>query len=128
MQTHRHWKQVIVTKGEVTIVAVLAALLYSDLAKLICHDLFNNKYEFKFNFDKDSEKKIVPESLMWLQMISEGTNVSLLDDNKTRDIVVGLSQLAKFNNIKRKCEQSVLHVWQKNLQENPLTVYIGLYI
>ena len=47
---------------------------------------------------------------MWLQMISEGTNVSLLDDNKTRDIVVGLSQLAKFNNIKRKCEQSVLHV------------------
>ena len=61
-------------------------------------------------------------------MISEGTNVSLLDDNKTRDIVVGLSQLAKFNNIKRKCEQSVLHVWQKNLQENPLTVYIGLYI
>ena len=29
------------------------------------------------------KKKIVPESLMWLQMISEGTNVSLLDDNKT---------------------------------------------
>ena len=84
--------------------------MYSDLSKLIRHDLFNNKYEFKFNFDKDSEKKIVPESLMWLQMISEGTNVSLLDDNKTRDIVVGLSQLAKFNNIKRKCEQSVLHV------------------
>lgn len=61
-------------------------------------------------------------------MISEGTNVSLLDDNKTWDIVVGLSQLVKFNNIKRKCEQSVLHVWQKNFQENPLTVYIGLYI
>lgn len=57
MQTHRHWKQVIITKGEVTIVALLAALLYSDLSKLICHDLFNNKNEFKFNFDKDSEKK-----------------------------------------------------------------------
>ena len=43
-------------------------------------------------------------------MILEGTNVFLLDDDKTRDIAVGLSQLFKFNAIKRRCEQSVLHV------------------
>ena len=42
-------------------------------------------------------------SLMLLQMIVEGTNVSLLDDNKTRDIAVGFFELLKFNAIKRKC-------------------------
>ena len=55
-------------------------------------------------------------------MILEGTNVSVLDDNKTRDIVVGLSQLVNFNVIKRKCEQSVLPVQHKNYQET----HIGL--
>ena len=45
---------------------------------------------------------------MLLQMMLEGTNVSLLVDNKTR--AVGLSQLVKFNVIKRMREQSVLHV------------------
>ena len=42
-------------------------------------------------------------SLMLLQMILEGTNVSLLDDNKTRDIAVGFFEFVKFNAIKRKC-------------------------
>ena len=59
-------------------------------------------------------------------MILEGTNVSVLDDNKTRDIVVGLSQLVNFNVIKRKLEQIVLPVQHKNSQETPLTMYIGL--
>ena len=59
-------------------------------------------------------------------MIMEGTNVSVLDDNKTRDIVVGLSQLVNFNVIKRKREQNVLPVQHKNSQETPLTMYIGL--
>ena len=65
---------------------------------------------------------------MLLQMISERTSVSLLDDNKTRDIAVGLSQLVKFNIIKRKREQSVSYAGRKNSQETPLTVFIGLYI
>ena len=60
---------------------------------------------------------------MLLQMLLEGTNVSLLDDNKTRDIVVGLSQLIKSNAINRKREQSVLHVRRKSSRETPLTVY-----
>ena len=64
--------------------------------------------------------------IMLLQMMLEGTNVSLLVDNKTR--AVGLSQLVKFNVIKRMREQSVLHVRHKNPRETPLTVYIGLYI
>ena len=59
---------------------------------------------------------------MLTQMIMEGTNVSVLDDNKTRDIVVGLSQLVNFNVIKRKREQSVLPVQHKNYQET----HIGL--
>ena len=41
-----------------------------------------------------------------------------------RDIAVGLSQLVKFNAIKRKRGQSVLHIRHINSQENPLTVYI----
>ena len=57
---------------------------------------------------------------MLLQMMLEGTNVSLLVDNKTR--AVGLSQLVKFNVIKRMREQSVLHVRHKNPQETPLTL------
>ena len=65
--------------------------------------------------------------IMQLQMILEGTNVSLLDDSETRNIAVGLSQLVKFNAIKRKYEQSVLHERHKNSKETPLTVYIGLY-
>ena len=65
MQAHRHEKQAILTTGEVTIKAVLAALLYSDddddkalvqAGKLIRQDLFNNENEFKFNFNKDSQK------------------------------------------------------------------------
>ena len=66
--------------------------------------------------------------IMLLQMVLEGTNVSLLDDNKTRDIAVGLSQLVKLNAFKRKREQGVLHVRHKNFRETPLSVYIGLYI
>ena len=65
---------------------------------------------------------------MLLQMILEGANISLLDDNKTRDIAIGLSQLVKFNAIKRKLEQSVLHVRHKNSQKTHLTVYIGFDI
>ena len=54
--------------------------------------MFNDENEFKLNFDKDSQKNLVLMSLMMLlQMILEGTNVLLLDDNKTRDIAVGLS-------------------------------------
>ena len=138
MQGHRCGKQVILTTGEVTTEAVVAALSYSDdddgkalvqAAKLIRQYLFNNENEFKFNFDKDSQKNSVPVSLiMLLQIILEGTNVSLLDDNKTRNIAVGLSKLVKVNAIKRKREQSVLHVRHKYSQETPLTVYIGLYI
>ena len=77
-------------------------------AKLFCQDLFNNENEFKFNFDKDSQKNSIPMSLiMLLQMILERTDVLLLDDNKTWDTVVGLSQLVKYNVIERKREQSI---------------------
>ena len=51
--------------------------------------------------------------VMLIPMILERTNVSFLDDNKTRDIAVGLSQLFKFNTIERKREQSVLHIRHK---------------
>ena len=77
-------------------------------AKLFCQDLFNNENEFKFNFDKDSQKNSILMSLiMLLQMILERTDVLLLDDNKTWDTVVGLSQLVKYNVIERKREQSI---------------------
>ena len=114
LHAQRRGKQVILTTGEITTEAVLAALSYSDAdadgkalvqaAKLIRQDLFNKENEFKFNFAKDSKKNSVPMTLiMLLQMILEGTDVSFLDDNKTRDIAVGLSQLViKFNAIKRK--------------------------
>ena len=61
-------------------------------------------------------------------MILEGTNVSILDDDKTRDIAVDLSQLVKFNAIKRKREKSVLYLWYKNYQDTPLAVHIALCI
>ena len=139
MQAHRRGKQVILKTDETTTEAELAALSYSDdddgkalvqAAKVIRQDLFNNENEFKYNFDKDAQKNSVPMSLMiLLQMILEGINVSLLYDNKTRDVAIGLCQLVKFNAIKRKREQSVLHVQHKNSQEKTLlTVYIGLYI
>ena len=97
-------------------------------AKPIRQYLLHNKNEFKFNFDQDSQENSVQMSLiMLLQMTLEGTNVSLLDDNKTRDIVAGLSQPVKFNAIKRKREQSGLHKQHKNSQETSLTLYIGLY-
>ena len=77
-------------------------------AKLFCQDLFNNENKFKFNSDKDSQKNSIPMSLiMLLQMILERTDVLLLDDNKTWDTVVGLSQLVKYNVIERKHEQSI---------------------
>ena len=65
---------------------------------------------------------------MLLQMILAGTNVSLLNENKTRNITVCLPQLVKFNAFKRKREQSVLAVRHKNFQETPLTLNIELYI
>ena len=92
-------------------------------AKIIHQDLFNNENKLKFNFNNDPQKNYVPMSLiMLLQIISEGTNILLFDDNKT-DIAVGLSRLIKFNNIKWKSEQNVLHVQHKNFQETPLTMY-----
>ena len=72
LQAHRRGKQVILTAGEVTTEAVLATLSYSDdddgkalvqAAKLIHQDLFNNENEFKFNFDKHSQKKFRPNEL-----------------------------------------------------------------
>ena len=94
LHAQRRGKQVILTTGEVTTEAVLAALSYSDddddgkalvqAAKLIRQDLFNKENEFEFNFAKDSKKNSVPMTLiMLLQMVLEGTNVSFLDDNKT---------------------------------------------
>ena len=77
-------------------------------ANRIRQDLFNNENKFKFEMDKDSQINSVPMSLMIiLQVILERTNVSLLDDNKTRNIAVGISQLVKFSAIKREREQSV---------------------
>ena len=106
LQAHRGGKQVILTTGEFTTEAALAALSYNDdddgkilvqVAKVICQDLFNNENKFKFNFDKDSPKNSVPMSLtMLLQIMLDGEKVSLLDDNKTQDIAVSLSQLVKF--------------------------------
>ena len=66
-------------------------------ARLIFQDLFNNNNKFKFNFDMDSRKNSVPmSSIMLLQMILEGTSVSLLVDNKKRDIAVGISSLSNL--------------------------------
>ena len=91
----------VVTTGEVTTEAVLARLSYSDsddckalvqASKPICQDFFNNENKSKLNFDKDFQINYVPMSLMMLlQIILERTSVSLLDDNKTWDIAVGLS-------------------------------------
>ena len=75
LQAHKRGKQVILTRGEVTREAALSALGYSDnddgkalvqAAKLIRPDLFNNENEFKFNYDKDSQKNSVPMSLIML--------------------------------------------------------------
>ena len=46
---------------------------------------------------------------MLVQMILEGTNISISDDNKSRDITARLSQFVKFNVNRQKHEQSVLH-------------------
>ena len=54
------------------------------------------------------KKKFCPIDLITNNI--RGDKVSLLDANESRDTVVGISQLVKFNAIKRKREQSVLHV------------------
>lgn len=111
LPAHRRGKQVVLTTGEVTREAVLAALSYSDddgkdlvqAAKRICQDLSNKEHEFKFSFDKNSQKKFRPNELN--NVITNdirGTNVSLLHDDKTRDIAVGLSQVVKFNAILKR--------------------------
>ena len=130
--------QVIPTTGKVTTEALLAVLSYRDddgdkalvrAAKLIRQDLFNNENEFKFNFDKDSQKNFVPKRLiMLLQTILERTNISLLDDDKTRDIVLVFPSFLNLMPLNESGWQIVLHVRHKNFQETPLTVYIGLYI
>ena len=68
-------------------------------AKLIRQDLFNNENEFEFT-----------RLCCW-------SFHALLT-----------YQLVKFNAIKGKREESVLHVRHRNSQETPLNVYTGLYI
>ncbi len=111
LQAHKRGKQVILTSDDVATEAILAALSYSSevdgmhlvhIAKRIRQDVFDEEKLLSGNFDKSCQIDSVPNTLLLLmQMILEGTSISLTTDNKTRDIALSISQLIKFNAIKK---------------------------
>ena len=62
-------------------------------------------------------------------MILEGTNIIASNsDNKTRDIVLQIAQLVKFNAIKKVRESNVKNIRHSEKQETALPVYTGLLV
>ena len=98
-----------------------------NVAKRVRRDLFKEKKPFDGRFDKESQQKSVPNSLlMLLQMILEGTNIiASNNDNKTRDIALQIAQLVKFNAIKKVRESNVKNIRHSEIQETALPVYTG---
>ena len=101
-----------------------------NVAKRVRRDLFKEKKPFEGLFDKESQQKSVPNSLlMLLQMILEGTNIiASKNDNKTRDIALQIAQLVKFNAIKKVRESNVKNIRHSEIQETALPVYTGLLV
>ena len=108
------------TLNDATTEAVLAAISYSgdqnglhlvQAAKLVRQDLFDREVSFSGNFGKDCQRDSVSKSLLMLvQMIHEGTSLSLAADNQTNNTALQLSQLIKFNALKRQQDQKVVNV------------------
>ena len=92
-------------------------------------DLFDGEASFSGNFGKDCQTNSVPKSLLMLvQMILEGTNLSLATDNQTNNTALQLSQLIKFNALKRQQDQKVINARHRPSQITTLPVYTGLLL
>ena len=63
-------------------------------------------------------------------MILQGTTVSLAAENQTKNIALQLSQLIKFNALKRQRQrdQKVVNVRHRSFQITALPVYTGLLL
>ena len=120
LQAHKRGKQIVLTPDDVDAEAILAALLYSgdqnglhlvQVTKLVRQDLFDGEASFSGNFGKDCQTDSVPKSLLMLvQMILEGTSLSLAADNQTKNSALQLSQLIKFIGLKRQQDEKVVNV------------------
>ena len=138
LQAHKQVKQTALTSDNVATETILAALSYSgdqnglhleQAAKLVCQDLFDGEASFLGNFGKDCQTDSVPNSLLMLsQMIPDGTSLSLAADNQNKNTAFQLSQLIKFNALKRQQEQKVINVRHRSFQNTTLPVNTGLLL
>ena len=95
----------------------------------MCQDLFDGEASFWGNFGKDCQTDSVPNSLLMLsQMIPDGTSLSLAADNQNKNTALQLSQLIKFNALKRQQEQNVVNVHHRSFQYTTLPVNNGLLL
>ena len=91
--------------------------------------MFDKARTFHVNFDKKSQEDSVPTSLMMLvRIILEGTNISSTAYAATFQAALTISQLIKFNSVKRKHRESTTFVRHAVSQETSLPVYLGLMI
>ena len=65
---------------------------------------------------------------MLLQMILEGTSLSLAADNQIKNTALQLSQLIKFNALKRQRDQKFVNLRHQSSQITALPVYTGLLL
>ena len=97
-------------------------------AKLVHQDLSDGEASFSGSFGKDCQTESVPKSLLMLvQMILEGTSLSLAADNQTKNRLE-LSQLFNFNALKRQRDQKVVNVRHRYSEITALPVYTGLLL
>ena len=85
LKAHKKGKQIILTTGDIAAKAILATLSFDNeddgkymvnVAKRVRSDLFKEKKAFDGRFNKESQHRSVPDSLlMLLQIILEGTNI-----------------------------------------------------
>ena len=108
------------------------AIILSKAAKIVRRDILNTKYTFDGTFEKECQKKSVPQSLLSLvKMIIDGSNIKVNSDNVTEpQAALTISQLLQFNSSFRRPSSITVptSTYHTTKREPPLMLYLSLLL
>ena len=141
MQAHRQGRNILLAFNEDTGLALPRvsesdfdekAIILSKAAKTVRRDLLNTKYTFDGTFEKQCQKKSVPQFLLSLvNMIIDGSNIKVNSDNVTEpQTALTISQLLQFNSSFRRPSSVTVPTsrYHSTEREPPLMLYLGLLL
>ena len=141
MQAHRQGRDILLAFNEDIGLALQRvsesdfdeeAIILSKAAKIVKRDILNTKYTFDGTFEKECQKKSVPQSLLSLvNMVIDGSNIKVNSGNVTEpQAALTISQPLQFNSSFRHPSSVTVPTSKCNStkRESPLMLYLGLLL